>query len=165
MKEGDRLIGGRDVRLIGKDGSQLGVVPFKQACLLAKGDGLDLIAVAEQTDPPVCKIIDYGKYLYEQRKKEKDQKKHQHAQKHKEVRFSASIDPHDYSIKVDHAIEFLKKDYKVKVSMMFRGREMAHKEIGFEVMGKVLKALEPFGEAESPPKLIGRSIIMSFNSK
>ncbi len=156
---------GRSVRLIGKDGAQLGVVPLKQACLLAFQSGLDLVSVAEQTEPPVCKIMDFGKFLYEQKKKEKEQKKHQHAQKLKEIKFSASIDPHDYSIKIGHATEFLKESHKVKASMMFRGREMSHKEIGFEVMNNVVKDLDAYGVPESPPKLIGKSIIINFNPK
>lgn len=156
---------GRDVRLIGNDGSQLGVVPFKRACQIAQQNGLDLVAVAEQANPPVCKIMDFGKYIYEQKKKEKEQKKHQHAQKQKEIKFSASIDPHDYGIKIDHAIEFLKDGHKVKATMMFRGRELSHKEIGFDVMNKVVKDLAEYGTPEAPPKLIGKNIITNFNPK
>jgi translation initiation factor IF-3 len=113
--------------------------------------------------PPVCRIINYGKLIYEHKKKEKDQRKQQHANKVKEVKFGANIDPHDYQIKINHAIEFLSKSYKVKASMMFKGREMAHKELGYSIMQKVVKDLETHGIAESAPKLIGRSIFINFN--
>lgn len=130
---------------------------------MAKQGGLNLVMVAENSDPPVCKIVDFGKLIYEQKKKDKDQRRHQHAQKHKEIKFTPSIDPHDYQIKITHAIEFLEKNYKLKATMMFRGREMAHKELGFGVMERLVKDLAAHGVPEAPPKLIGRSIIINFS--
>ncbi|MFZ2657392.1 MAG: translation initiation factor IF-3 [Victivallales bacterium] len=151
------------MRLIGADGSQLGVMTFTRALELAKQGGLDLALVADNATPPVCRIVNFGKLIYEQKKKEKEQRKLQHAHKAKEIKFSCNIDPHDYSIKINHAIEFLQKSYNLKASMMFKGREMAHKELGFGIMQKVVKDLEGHGIAEAPPKLMGRSIIINFN--
>ncbi len=109
--------------------------------------------------------MNFGKFIYEQRKKEKDQKKHQHSQKLKEIKFTPTIDQHDYMIKINHAVEFLKKEHKLKTSMMFRGREMSHKEIGFEIMNRVIKDLAEFGDPDSHPRMIGRSIILNFTPK
>jgi translation initiation factor IF-3 len=163
VKGGDRFLAGREVRLIGSNGGQLGVVTFEKAIELSRQEGLDLVVVADNVTPPVCRIINYGKLIYEHKRKEKDQRKQQHANKVKEVKFGANIDPHDYQIKINHAIEFLTKSYKVKTSMMFKGREMAHKELGYAIMQKVVKDLEGHGIAETAPKLIGRSIFINFN--
>lgn len=149
--------------MIGADSGQLGVMTFQRALDVAKQSGLDLVLVADNATPPVCRIINYGKVIYEQRKKEKEQRKLQHAHKAKEIKFGCNIDPHDYQIKINHAIDFLKKSYNLKASMMFKGREMAHKELGFGIMQKVVKDLEGHGIAENTPRLIGRSIIINFN--
>jgi translation initiation factor IF-3 len=138
-------------------------VPFSKAFELAKNEGLDIVLVADNATPPVCRIMNFGKFLYEQRKKEKEQRKAQHTQKMKEVKFSANIDPHDYQIKLRHSVEFLEKGCKVKAVMMFKGRQLSHKEIGFDIMKKVVKDLENIGIPEAAPKLIGRSIILNFN--
>jgi len=140
-------------------------VPFAKAIELSKLEGLDLALVAENADPPVCKIMNFGKYIYEQKKKEKEQKKHHHAQKVKELKFTASIDPHDYQTKLRHAIEFLKDGSKLRATMMFRGREMAHQELGMNIIKKLIKDLEEFAESESEPKLFGRNLIVNFNPK
>ena len=108
--------------------------------------------------PPVCRVVDFGKYRYEQAKKEKESKKHQHANKVKEIQLSPKIDPHDLSVKVSHAIDFLCEDMKVKISLKFRGREMAHKEFGFQVVSKFISETTPFGHPDFEPKLIGRGI-------
>lgn len=157
------MLAGRNIRLIGSEGNQLGIVPFQKGIDLAKQAGLNLVLVAGNAEPPVCKIIDFGKLIYEQKKKDKDQKRHQHAQKHKEVKFTSNIDPHDYQIKVSHTVEFLKKNYKVKATMIFRGREMAHKELGFDIMERLVKDVAGHGVPEAPPKLMGRNIIVSFS--
>jgi len=130
---------------------------------MADEAGLDLVIVAEKADPPVCRVMDFGKLQYEQKKSLRLQKKHTHVQKVKEVKFRINIDPHDYGIKIKHALDFLGEGDKVKATLMFRGREMAHKEIGFEVVNKVIEDIKEYGEAESTPKLLGRNIIVTFN--
>jgi len=125
---------------------------------MARAQGVDLVEVAPNATPPVCRLVDYGKYRYEQAKKEKDAKKHQHANRVKEVQLSASIDPHDFGVKLSRAIDFLCEDMKVKVSLRFRGRENAHKEFGFQVVDKFIKETTPFGHPDAPPREIGRGI-------
>lgn len=149
--------------MVGSNGEQVGIVKFEEAVRLAKTEELDVVLVADKTEPPVCRIMDFGKLVYEQKKKVKDQKKHHHAQKVKEIKFRVNIDPHDYQIKVNHAIEFFEKGYKVKITLMFRGREMAHKDIGFEIINKIIEELKEYGIADSQPKLMGRNISVSFS--
>lgn len=148
----------REVRVIGVDGKQLGVIPLTEALNQARQHGVDLVEIAATANPPVCRLVDFGKYRYEQAKKEKESKKHQHASTVKEVQLSPRIDPHDLGIKVTHAIDFLCEDMKVKVALKFRGREMAHTEVGFAVIKKFLEEIAPFGHEDFPPKLIGRGI-------
>jgi translation initiation factor IF-3 len=148
----------REVRVIGVDGKQLGVITLTDAINLARQNGVDLVEIAATATPPVCRLVDFGKYRYEQAKKEKDSKKHQHASTVKEVQLSPRIDPHDLSIKVTHAVDFLCEDMKVKVALKFRGREMAHTEVGFQVISKFLVEIAPYGSPDFPPKLIGRGI-------
>ena len=148
----------REVRVIGVDGKQLGVITLNDAINLARQLGVDLVEIAATATPPVCRLVDFGKYRYEQAKKEKDSKKHQHASMVKEVQLSPRIDPHDLGIKVTHAVDFLCEDMKVKVALKFRGREMAHTEVGFQVINKFLGEIAPFGNPDFPPKLIGRGI-------
>jgi translation initiation factor IF-3 len=148
----------REVRVVGDDGAQLGIFPLSDAINLARSKGVDLVEVAPNAQPPVCRVVDFGKYRYEQAKREKESKKHQHANKVKEVQLSPSIDPHDFGVKLDHAIDFLCEEMKVKVTLRFRGREMAHKEIGFQVVEKFIADIAPFGHPDAPPKLIGKGI-------
>lgn len=148
----------REVRVIGNDSHQVGVLSLPEALNMARAQGVDLVEVAPNATPPVCRLVDYGKYRYEQAKKEKDAKKHQHANKVKEVQLSASIDPHDFEVKLSRAIDFLCDDMKVKVSLRFRGRENAHKEFGFQVVDKFIKETTPFGHPDAPPREIGRGI-------
>ncbi len=124
---------------------------------------LDLVLVAEKSDPPVCRIMDFGKLTYEQKKNIKAQKKHVITQKLKEVKFHINIDKHDYDYKLKHGFEFLEKGAKVKVTLVFRGREMAHKEIGFELMERIINDLSKHGTAEEKPKLLGRNISVTFS--
>jgi len=119
---------------------------------------VDLVEIAATANPPVCRLVDFGKYRYEQAKKEKESKKHQHASTVKEVQLSPRIDPHDLGIKVNHAVDFLCEDMKVKVALKFRGREMAHTEVGFEVINKFIAEIAPFGHPDFQPKLVGRAI-------
>ncbi len=148
----------REVRVIGIDTKQLGVMSLNEALALARQHGVDLVEVAATANPPVCRIVDFGKYRYEQAKKDKESKKHQHASTVKEVQLSPRIDPHDLSVKVGHAIDFLCEDMKVKVALRFRGREMQHTEFGFEVVKKFITELEAFGHPDFAPKLVGRGI-------
>jgi translation initiation factor IF-3 len=148
----------REVRVIGLDGKQLGVLALGDALNLARSSGVDLVEVAPNATPPVCRVVDFGKYRYEQAKRDKESKKHQHANKVKEVQLSPKIDPHDLGVKIQHAVEFLCEDMKVKVNLKFRGREMAHTEFGFEVVKKFLEEIAPYGHPDFQPKLAGRNI-------
>ena len=148
----------REVRVIGPDGNQLGVFPLNDALNLARQHGVDLVEISANAVPPVCRIIEIGKFRYELAKKEKDSRKHQHASIVKEVQLSPRIDPHDLGIKLMHAIDFLCEDMKVKVALKFRGREMAHTEVGFEVINKFIAEIAPFGHPDFQPKLVGRAI-------
>ncbi len=134
----------------------------EEGLAIAKEAGLNLVMVSETSNPPVCRIMDYGKLQYDRKKKIRDQKKSHHAQKLKEVKFRLRIEEHDYNYKINHAIEFLGKGYKLKTSLMFRGREMAHKDMGFGLMERVIKDLEEHGKAEAPLKLMGRNITVTF---
>ena len=148
----------REVRVIGVDGKQLGILSLGDALTMARSHGVDLVEIAAAATPPVCRLVDFGKFRYEQAKKDKESKKHQHATLVKEVQLSPRIDPHDLSVKVAHAIDFLCEDMKVKVALKFRGREMAHTEFGFQVVQKFLAEITPFGHPDFQPKLIGKSI-------
>ncbi len=148
----------REVRVIGPDGKQLGVFLLNDALNLARQHGVDLVEISANAVPPVCRIIEIGKFRYELAKKEKESRKHQHASTVKEVQLSPRIDPHDLGIKLQHAINFLCEDMKVKVALKFRGREMAHTEVGFEVINKFIADIAPFGHPDFQPKLIGRAI-------
>jgi translation initiation factor IF-3 len=147
----------REVRVVMGD-KQLGVLTLNEALAMARQQGVDLVEIAPNATPPVCRLVEIGKFRYEKAKKEKESKKHQHASMVKEVQLSPRIDPHDLGIKVQHAIGFLCEDMKVKVALKFRGREMAHQEFGFEVVKKFVAAVAPFGHPDFEPKLIGRGI-------
>lgn len=150
----------REVRVIGVDGEQLGILSLAEGISMARNHGVDLVEVAASAKPPVCRLVDFGKFRYEQAKKEKESKKHQHANQVKEIQLSPKIDPHDLGVKLNHAIDFMCEDMKVKVTLRFRGREMAHKEVGFQVVGKFIKDIEAFGHPDAPPKLVGRGLIV-----
>lgn len=125
---------------------------------MARNQGVDLVEVAPNATPPVCRLVDYGKFRYEQAKREKESKKHQHATRVKEVQLSPKIDPHDLSVKIGHAIDFLCEDMKVKVTLKFRGRENAHTEFGFQVVSRFLGEISAYGHPDFEPKLNGRAI-------
>jgi translation initiation factor IF-3 len=148
----------REVRVIGADGKQLGILSLGEALTQARANGVDLVEIAPNANPPVCRMVDYGKFRYEQAKRDKESKKHQHATRVKEVQLSPKIDPHDLSVKLEHAIGFLCEDMKVKVTLKFRGREMAHTEYGFQVVQKFLLEIAPYGHPDFEPKLVGRGI-------
>ena len=149
----------REVRVInGSTGEQLGVLKLPDALRKAEELGLDLVEVAPNANPPVCRIVDFGKYRYELAKQEKDKKSH--AGKVKEVKFRVNIDHHDYLTKIRHAEEFLDKGNKLKVQLQFRGRQMAHQELGMAVVLRVKEDLATMGNVDMEPKLVGRAINM-----
>ncbi len=154
-----------EVRCIDADGEQVGIVSTRDALARAQQQGLDLVEVSPTAKPPVCRIMDYGKFKYDQEKKSKTQKKHAAATKVKELKFHANVDTHDYDTKVRHARDFLESGNRVKCSLFFRGREGAHQEIGFEVMNRVVEDLKDLASPEQPPRLMGRSIIMLLTPK
>ena len=138
----------------------MGVFSRQDALRMARERGVDLVEVAEKANPPVCRLVDFGKYQYEQSKKKKENKKNQHANRTKEVQLSVKIDPHDLQTKRNHAIDFLCEDMKVKVTLQFRGRENAHTEVGFEVVAQFLEELSTWGQPDAPTKKIGRGLIV-----
>ncbi|PKM93309.1 MAG: translation initiation factor IF-3 [Firmicutes bacterium HGW-Firmicutes-1] len=155
----------REVRLIDEEGNQLGIMSAKDAQKLAREKNLDLVKISPKAIPPVCKIIDYGKFRYEQAKKEKEARKKQNIITLKEVRLSPNIEEHDITTKKKQAEKFLKNGDKVKVSVRFRGREMAHTNVGREILLEFAKGLEEISDVEKPPKMEGRSMIMFLNPK
>ena len=144
------------VRLISPEGKQLGIIDTTKAINLALENGLDLVEVAPNATPPVCRIMDFGKYVYEEQKKTSNSKST--ASKIKEIEFTARIEQHDFETKLRHAEEFLDHDNKVKMRLKFRGREMAHTEIGFDVMKRAVSELAGMAHPDADPKLIGRNI-------
>ena len=149
-----------EVRLIGSDGEQLGVVPTREAQRLADEKELDLVKIAPTATPPVCRIMDYGKYRFEQAKREKEARKNQHIVELKEVRLSLNIDVADFNTKAKHALRFLQEGNKVKVSIRFRGREMGHPEIGLETMKRFAEVCSEVAAVEKPAKMEGRNMLM-----
>jgi translation initiation factor IF-3 len=145
----------REVRVIDENREQLGVMSLNDALKLALNKSLDLIEIAPNATPPVCRIVDYGKFLYEEAKREKESHKGQSAGKMKELQLTPAIDNHDFGIKLDHAIKFLCDDMKVRIKLRFRGRQKAHKEFGFEVVNRFVKEAAGYGQADSPPKMLG----------
>ncbi len=148
------------VRLIGPDGEQVGILPTNEALERAEQAELDLVEVSPNSRPPVCRIMDYGKYKYELSKKDKQAKKRQHSFQLKEMRFRPKIDEHDFDFKTKHVRGFLESGSKVKVFVMFRGREMAYTEQGRKVLDRVAEELSDVGTVENPPKMEGRHMNM-----
>ena len=165
MKPNDRTFTAEQVRLIGPDGGQLDVVPYARARELAAEAGLDLVLVSDRSTPPVVRIMNFGKLQYEQKKNLKAQRKNSAAQKLKEVKFHINIDDHDYETKLKHALDFLEKGCRLKITLALRGREMAHQELAFELMEKVMADLAPYADADGKPKLLGRNISVNFAPK
>lgn len=155
----------KEVRVITETGEQLGIMSAAEAQKIANSRNLDLVKIAPQAQPPVCKIMDYGKYRFDQQKREKEAKKNQRIVEIKEVQLSLSIDTHDLETKIGHAIRFLKAGNKVKVSIRFRGREMVHPERGYEVMENFAAACAEFGVIEKPAKLENRNMLMFLAAK
>lgn len=155
----------KEVRVIDSDGSMLGIMTSRDAQKLASAKNLDLVKIAPQAVPPVCKIMDYGKYLFELAKKEREARKNQKIINIKEVRLSPSIEEHDFEFKIKNAVKFLQDGDKVKVSMKFRGREMNYTALGEEVLLRFADAVKDAGTTEKRPKLEGRNMIMILNPK
>ena len=155
----------REVRVIGENGDQLGVMPVKEAQKLADEAGLDLVKIAPTAKPPVCKIVDYGKYRYEQARKEKDAKKKQKTVELKEIRLSPNIDTNDLNTKMNAAKKFLAKGNKVKITLRFRGREMAHMNSSKHILDDFAESLSDVAVVEKAPKVEGRSIGMVLAEK
>lgn len=149
------------MRVIDSDGKQLGVLPTQEAIRIAEQKELDLVEVAPTATPPVCRVMDYGKYRYEQTKREHEAHKKQHAGKLKEIRIRPVIEHHDYLVKLEQAKEFLEKKDKVKLSMFFRGREILHRDAGMELLNKFVVDLADFGAVESPPKTLGKLVLVT----
>ncbi len=149
----DGKIRAREVRVVDAEKKPLGVMPLGAALKIAQAQGLDLVEIASTANPPVCRIVDYGKFRYEESKREK------HSQnagdKLKELQLSAVIDPHDFETKLKHAVEFLNDDIKVRIKLRFKGRQKAHKEFGYEMINRFVRAVAQYGQADSPPKMLG----------
>jgi translation initiation factor IF-3 len=148
-----------EIRVIDAEGEQLGVMATDQALTLAEETGLDLVEVSPTARPPVCRIMDYGKFKYEQNKKQRESRKKQHTQV-KEVKFRPKTEEHDYQFKKRHAEEFLEKGHKLKITLMFRGREMNHKELGARMLNRLEGDLAEIGFVEQPAKFEGRFMVM-----
>lgn len=153
-------ISDKEVRVIGPDGAQLGIMSAGEALAIAEENELDLVKIAPQAVPPVCKVMDYGKYRFEQQKREKEAKKNQHVIEIKEIRLSLNIDTHDFETKVNQATKFIKNGNKLKVSIRFRGREMGHPEHGKEIMDKFAAAMSEVANIEKAASLEGRNMLM-----
>ncbi len=153
------------MRLIGADGGQLGIVPVQKAQALADQSELDLVEVAPQANPPVCRIMDFSKFKYDQEKKEREAKKHQKQGRLKEIRFKPNIDDHDYATKLKQAAAFLSKKDKVKINMFFRGRQMEHMDLGRKVLDRFINDIQSAGQVEKEPSLEGRVITFVVSPK
>lgn len=148
------------VRLIGHDGQQLGIVPTPEALRMARDIGLDLVEISASASPPVCKILDYGKYKYELKKKAHEARKKQVVVKLKEVKMRPNTEEHDFQFKLRHMKRFLEEGDKVKITVVFKGREMAYSERGRVLLNKVIEEIKDEGKVEYPPTMEGRSMIM-----
>ncbi|TAN61536.1 MAG: translation initiation factor IF-3 [Magnetospirillum sp.] len=156
----NREIDVRSIRLVGADGEMIGVVTLREGLTMAEEAGLDLVEVSPNADPPVCKILDFGKFKYEDQKKKNAARKKQKVIEVKEIKLRPNIDDHDYGVKMRSMIKFLEEGDKVKVTLRFRGRELAHQDLGMKVLEKVKDDLEELGKVEQIPKMEGRQMVM-----
>ena len=152
------------VRVIGADGAQLGIMVPADAIKMAKDLGLDLVEVAPQTSPPVCRIMDFNKFRYEEQRRDREAKKKHHVAKLKEVKFKPHIEEHDYSVKLNMLRKFLMRGDQAKVTMVYRGRELAHTELGRKILDRLIEDLKPISKVERNPALDGRFMTMVFGS-
>jgi translation initiation factor IF-3 len=153
------------IRVIDTDGGQLGIMTPREAMVLADEKELDLVLLSDKADPPVCRIMDYGKFKFEQEKKAREAKKRQHNVEVKEVKMRYKIDDHDYNVRVNHAEKFLKSGDKVKATVMFRGREIQHSNLAEELLNRMAKDLEAVAEIQQLPKREGRNMMMLLSPK
>ncbi len=149
-----------EVRVIDSDGTQRGVLPLREAIEAAKDEGLDLVEVSPNVDPPVCRIMDFGKYLFEQNKKAQSARRKQKQVHVKEIKFRPGTDEGDYQIKLKKLVQFLETGDKTKITLRFRGREMAHKELGAKLLARVREDLDEYGTVEQMPQMEGRQMVM-----
>ena len=156
----NEMIQAPEVRLIGAEGEQIGVVSREDALDRSANIGLDLVIVADNANPPVCKIMDYGKFKYEEQKKKNEARKKQKTIDVKEIKMRPNIDKHDYDVKMRSVTKFIGEGDKVKVTMRFRGREMAHQELGMQVLTRVREEVDEIAKVEASPKLEGRQMMM-----
>lgn len=153
------------VRLISSSGSQLGIFSSKEALQLAEAEGLDLVMISQRSNPPVCRIIDYGKYKFTQEKKAKEARKKQHHANLKEVKMRYKIEEHDYQVRINQAFRFLEAGDKVKATITFKGREIQHTNLALELLSKMAKDLEKLAEVQQSPSKDGKQIIMILSPK
>ena len=153
------------IRVIDTDGAQLGIMPPQEALQLAEEKELDLVLLSDKADPPVCRVMDYGKYKFEQEKKAREARKKQHTADVKEVKMRYKIEEHDYNVRVKQAERFLKDGDKVKATVMFRGREIQHSDLAEHLLKRMAKDLEPLGELQQAPKKEGRNMMMLISPK
>lgn len=156
----NREIDARSIRLVGADGEMIGVVTLREGLIMAEEAGLDLVEVSPNAEPPVCKILDYGKFKYEAQKKKNEAKKKQKVIEVKEIKLRPNIDDNDYGVKMRSMRKFLEEGDKVKVTLRFRGRELAHQDLGMKVLERVRDDLEGLGKIEQIPKMEGRQMVM-----
>lgn len=156
----NELIHAREVRVIGVEGEQLGILQRNEAIAMAREVGCDLVEVSSNTTPPVCRIMDYGKFKYEQQKKKQDAKKRQAVVQVKEIKVRPKTDEHDYETKLKHIRSFLEDGDRCKVTVFFRGREIVHKDRGVEILERIVKDLEDVGKVEQEPRAEGRTLQM-----
>ena len=154
-----------EIRLIGADGENVGVVPPSVGLQMAQDAGLDLVEISPNATPPVCKVMDLGKFKYEQQKREAEARKKQKIIEIKEIKFRPGTDTHDYDVKMRSVMKFLEEGDKVKVTLRFRGREMAHQDLGLELLNRVRDDVGEAGKIESMPKLEGRQMVMMIAPK
>ncbi len=155
----------KEVRVVDEEGNQVGILPTREALRLAEEKNLDLVEVAPNAKPPVCRIMDFGKYRYEQSKRERDNKKKQKVTELKEIRISPKIDTHDFEVKARNAKKFLEDGNKVKVTVRFRGREIVHNTLAKDLLDKLAKNVEELAVVERAPKMEGRTMIMILGPK
>ena len=153
------------VRLIGSDSKPLGILPREKALELARQEGLDLVEVSPFANPPVCRIIDFSKFKYEEEKRERQILKHQRQYKLKEIRIHPNIEEHDYQVKLKKIYDFLKRGNKVKINLFFRGREMAHLDLGKKILDRFIAETKEVGNIEREPRLLGRIMFVLINPK
>ena len=150
----------REIRVIDDTGQQLGIMPPPQAVAIAKQKGLDLVEISPTATPPVCRIMDFGKYQYQEQKRAREARKHQKVIEVKEIKMRPNIDDHDYEVKMRAMKRFIEEGDKVKVTLRFRGREMVHSELGLEVLNRVRGEMDPITKIESMPRMEGRQMVM-----